>query len=750
MPAHHMNLDSPPMKLFMKKLTEASFALWVMAFICSWVFWHIILSWGAGEIGTCTMIVPHDGWLPFNNHASLRYLSFFDSTNGGIEAPLVPAIHYLTVIIWYVFSKTLSLNTSINAAQIQLLIMSFSMATTTLCSYHGFRKIAYHLFGEIGIHPRSEQNRDVISLVVTVFYIISPPVLVYMSYGVIWSPSIALSVGLLPLSIGLFMALLESPPTSAMARDQIALGATVGLITLALLLFFPLLIVLAALTVSYFSKFKANWQRFLVPAFIAILISLPTLYAIFCSLAPGTEFVPDYVTKNAAYGNIKGGFLTPLLERSAWILYNVWEPRIILNFYEHFYSLPFTATVLAVLFLVIYLAISKKLGKLLSGVFLFLIVSLFLIKGSNPPFGQLFEVLLDNIPIFLLIRTPDTKLSIIVHLAFALILLWGLLTAAKKIRYIIFAVAIAFAAINLTPIINGSAPFGIAPQSGKGYLIELSEAERKIEQILSAAPSWTRILTTSPGGNSLRSTGFFGYAEPLKFAVPSIFLQTGIEEVSSLEITGYLNDFKNGSLNALDKLEVNYIIVRKDRLSRGGSSEYINQIAELKSRYIPVVESDDIVMFRYSLPPELPMRIIGGQYSHFDVSLQSMSLYSLMLEKSTGASVKLLLNNTSNKYWRLISVGQEECKFMTPYVCAIYKILLRNADVYKPVRPDTANTDAHVIWELPSDINLVGKTLVIVFERQLLMVVFIALSVITLITSLAFALRYTFLRNKDA
>lgn len=698
------------------------------------------------------MIIPHDGWLPFNIQGSLRFLSFLDSTNGGIEFPLVPSIHFLTVIVWYIFSKSLSCCSSINGGQIQLLIMSFSMAVATFCSYHGFRRIGNSLNGVFGIHPVHKPKYELILLVITSFYILSPPVLVYMSYGVVWTISTALSVGLLPLSIGLFMALLESPSTSSTARDQIAFGTSVGLITLALLLFFPLLIVLAALIIPYFAEFKANWRRFLLPALIAILIASPTLYAVFTSLTPGTEFVPDYVNKNAAYGNIKGGVLVPLLERSAWILYNIWEPRLILNFYKHFYSLPFTVTVFAVLSLASYLAISKKRGFFLAGVLLFLVVALFLIKGSNPPFGQLFVALLDNISIFSLIRTPDTKLSIIVHLAYTLILLWGLIAAVGKIRYIIITVALTFAGINLMPIINGSAPFGL--QSSGGYLIELSESERRIAQILSAEPPWTRVLMvpTSVGKYTYRGTGFFGHLEPLKLIVPSIYLQTGMEEVSPLEVTGYIDDFEHGNLNALDKLEVNYVIIRRDRLSREQSDGFISQIAELKSRYIPVVESDDIIMFRHSTPSELPMRIMGGKYSHFDASLQAMSLYSIRLIQSAEASVMLSLSSTYNRHWRLVSVEPEKCEDIAVYVCAIYKLLTRSADVYEPVRPDAANVDAHVNWKLLPDINLMGKTLVIVFVRQLLMAGFMALSVLTLIFSLAFALRATLFekQGKDA
>lgn len=736
------------MKLRVRSFTGASLALWLGAYVCCWVLWHVILGWSAGEIRAWSIIIPHDGWIPFNTQASLRYLAFLDSTNGGIEAPLNPAIHFLTIIVWSVFTKTLSCCLSINAGQIQLLIMSFSMTVATYCSYYGFRKIGNSLTSVSGIPPIHKQKLKQILLVMTSFYILSPPVLVYMSYGVAWTLSIALSIGLLPLSIGLFISLLESPSTSATAKDQIAFGVSVGLITLALLLFFPLLMVLAALMVPYFAGFKTNWRRFLLPALIAILIASPTLYAVFTSLSPGTEFVPDFLNKNAAYGSISGGVLTPLFERSAWILYNVWEPRLILNFYSHFYSIPFTATVLAVLFLVIYIAIWGKRGKFLLGVLLFLILTLFFIKGANPPFGQLFVILLNNIPIFSLIRTPDTKLSIIVHLAYTLILFWGLITAQGKIRYLIVAVSIIFAAINVVPIVNGSAPF--ASQSGGGYLIELSEGERKIAQILSSEPPWTRVLTIPPTtGDSLRSSGFFTYSEPLKLVVPSTFLQTGIEEVSSTEITRHMDEFKNGNLNALDSLNVNYVIIRMDRLSRKRSIEYTKQIAELRSRYIPVVESDNIVMLRHAPPSELPMRITDGGYSNFDKSLQAMSLYSLVLTKPAGASVILSLSNTSNKNWRLVSVDSEKCTHFSAYICATYKLLTTSADVYKPIRPSSANVDAHNVWELPSDINLEGKTFVVVFMRQLWMVGFIALSLITLIFSFAFVLKDVSLSFKN-
>ena len=120
----------------------------------------------------------------------------------------------------------------------------------------------------------------------------------------------------------------------------------------------------------------------------------------------------------------------------------------------------------------IYSLYKDKFYKLCSLIIIFLIFSV----ASQPPFGQIFIWLIDNVPGFESIRTPDNKFGFFTQAILIVSLIKSWFQYSKILKKIILFSLLLVSIFNLYPVIKGKVVFGYNSQfsSNSTFIIDIS------------------------------------------------------------------------------------------------------------------------------------------------------------------------------------------------------------------------------------------------------------------------------------
>lgn len=296
--------------------------------------------------------------------------------------------------------------------------------------------IVFHSLSFVSINKIFQSSK--FSALITLIYCFSPYSSVLYSAGIIYQISTVVALGILPLFL---FKLMGFEPSNV--------GALIPLTTLlafGLLFIYPalLLILLTFFILWRQEKFvgvKGVVEQVLLPKRILsiVLLGLPFIFFIYLTVSLGND--KGAFLAGGTSTAIKGGIFYPLMQISAWGLYDIWSPRAILSFHNYFFENPFRIlSITLATFLICFLYKNKKYTPIFFVLFL-----AFFAKGPNPPFGDLFAFIINYFPFGYMIRSPDSKFGAFIAAWFIVAIYY----LPPKQKLIITALATLFLMSNL-------------------------------------------------------------------------------------------------------------------------------------------------------------------------------------------------------------------------------------------------------------------------------------------------------------
>jgi hypothetical protein len=104
------------------------------------------------------------------------------------------------------------------------------------------------------------------------------------------------------------------------------------------------------------------------------------------------------------------------MQITSWAFYNLWTPRAVVNFEAYYFTASYNILSMGIALLFIYFMMKNKAKYLI----IIFIIGIFLSKGHNKPFGDLYLWIINYSPFGYMIRTPDTKFGLIVSATYIL------------------------------------------------------------------------------------------------------------------------------------------------------------------------------------------------------------------------------------------------------------------------------------------------------------------------------------------
>lgn len=383
---------------------------------------YLVLLWifGLNEITSSgAVLVPHDTFYPLTDYLFGTVFATFNSAlnyGNNLAALMVLTPDALVILALKVFFN----NHNSQIIHIGLCLIVFHAA-----SYFSICKIF--------------NNSKLVGLL-TLCYCFSPYASVLYSAGIIYQLSTDISLGLLPLL--LFRLMQFNPKT-----DAFSLIPMIALLAFGLLFIYPALLLICLTLLLAMKKYRFSaildilstlWTPNKIIS-IAIM-SAPFCIFIYLMLLAGNDKAAFIA--NGTSTAIKGGIFYPLMQISAWGLYNIWEPRAILSFYNYFFENPYK--LLSILLPVLFITFLSKNKKVIP--IIFIIFLAFFSKGPNPPLGEVFTLIINNFPFGYMIRSPDSKFGAFIAAWFIVAIFY----LRPKQKIFIVSISLVFLATNLS------------------------------------------------------------------------------------------------------------------------------------------------------------------------------------------------------------------------------------------------------------------------------------------------------------
>lgn len=354
-----------------------------MPYLLSLGAYLLLLSiFGLSELFTPgSIFVPHDTFYPISDAIGITAFSFFNSAfnySNNLAALMVwgPDIIIIGALKFFFGNNTC-----------QIIHIFFCLIVFFSLSY----------FSILNIFQNSK-----LTALLTLCYCFSPYSSILYSAGIIYQISTVVALGILPLFL---FHLMNFEPRNV--------GLMIPLTTLlafGLLFIYPaLLLILLTIFIIWrrekFSGIKRIIEQVLIPRriLVIVLLSLPFIFFIYLTFSIGND--KGGLLAGGTSAAIKGGMFYPLMQISAWGLYNIWSPRAILSFHAFFFENPYRILSISLASCLIYFLYKNK--KFIPIAFVLFLA--FFAKGPNPPFGDLFTLIINYVPFGYMIRSPDSK-----------------------------------------------------------------------------------------------------------------------------------------------------------------------------------------------------------------------------------------------------------------------------------------------------------------------------------------------------
>lgn len=291
---------------------------------------------------------------------------------------------------------------------------------------------------------------------------------------------------------------------------------------------------------------------------------------------------------NKAYQAIKGGYFYQFIGFSNWGIYTGWSDRIFGGF-THFYSnLFFEASVFFLNALSCFYLIKHKKFVLLIVLAIFLVLSV----GDQPPFGFIYVFLLEHVPGFASIRTPDNKFGMFIQAIFLLNLLLECSRFKSRQKYFVTCLLLVSMIFLLPPLITGKTVFGLNSffSARSTYLLN-DHGER---QIASKIASSDFVLLIPGAGNFEHPSGRVGPIDPMPHYIEHYISYDAVVNDIHSPYSSYLT-------REIPEIppEINAIVYRK-------SFHKLRHVDWAKQGFVIAYEDEQSVLFKRDSQPRIP------------------------------------------------------------------------------------------------------------------------------------------------
>ena len=541
-------------------------------------------------------------------------------------------------------------------------------ATALLCVISGFAYSLDQLLGDVRI--ANQKGLQTLKAVMTACYVFSPYAFMQMNNGTFWSFAVFFSIAFVPTLLVVLLKTIIWCDSDEWRRRGIGFGLLVGVCSWWL----PLIMVVVFSTGFVWLRFffssekmpKNEIQVRIIPLVVGLTLGLlPVLIGSYYILGDtGIDANFGFVS-NATYNNIQGGLLTPFLQKFSWILYTDWAPKALHSYFKDFDGLGLRILYLAFIGVLTYALLKNTRNTHYQGLLVgFLVVylsAIFFSKGGSFPFGFVFASLINYVPGFNVVRTPDTKFGLVATASFFLCCVTaGTINKFVRRAVVVLGFAYLFVAIPLWwsgELINPTGP--------ARYMASLTPDEvNAINHLNNNADDGRVLILPGTGGGVISQDGYSYVGR--EYLVPSInrsvvSLQDGVVAGKS-SVMAAREFLENMDFLSLREMGIRYILVRK-------AKDFVHYHA-LKARSDQaslrlLIDGDRIALFA----------LIGSIKSievvdnHGDVLLSQLQqipflplgfLIDIDTQKPTQMPWHIRADVVPSKYWALLPLDEND------------------------------------------------------------------------------------------
>ena len=671
-------------------------------------------------------IVGHDWLVPLVDFKALEWMSTLREVNGGFVQGINPPMAFTTSLLY-----GLPLGWGVPERVVQAAGMTMTFAIVVALAMLGFDR----LLRQWG---RDDRSRRIDAALLALAYVVAPHTLIAISNGTFWIVSVALAVGVIPLYMH-FLLRCFGEDSGGFSWAPVA-GASLCAIVIAWSIFFIFPAALMGAAALVLRGWPSRSDLGKAAAIVALVLggSAPSLYGLYLSgIDPGWHSAVDMVWGNAAYGSIRGGVLTGFLEQATWLIYNFWQPRLVLGFPSHFSNAAHVALAFSSVAVLAALPLVQR-GELHTRRYLFVAVmfllAVFFVKGASEPLGFLFEAVLTRIPGGGLIRTPDTKFGVFVVAALAMASALALAQRRDSPRWFqhcVRAVMCLSIAYHALPLLDGRAIFAqrseLAPSyAAGGNAISLTPAEERIIAALRRDDQrGVMMLPPASGMATARRTGVFAYRIVVEELTPNPFFYADEDAIANNAATRAIlrSAVYEGRWNRLPELGVGFVLADHNVLGERANYRALYDAVRTSPAWTRVVDMGGYELYRLADRFAQPAASANGEggkdlLARAQVNT-SWALFDFAADASRGPA-SLVLQKPYNKYWRLVAL---------PAGCTLGAALCVTAAVVGGARllpPATSSPDIATVWLLGP--HEAAPRMVAIFLPQVVMYMLLALS----------------------
>jgi len=354
-------------------------------------------------------------------------------------------------------------------------------------------------------------------------------------------------------------------------------------------IFIPITIYLA---IIYCKAFLEIFNKRYTTEIALVFFSVVTMY--FLLKIHGISLLTNFdetnnFELNRSYQAIKGGYFYQFIGFSNWGIYTGWSDRIFGGF-THFFSNPiFQASLFSLNALSLYYFLKQKKYFLVLILIIFLVLSV----GDQAPFGFLYVFLLENVPGFASIRTPDNKFGVFIQGILLLNLLLAITRFKVREKAYIVLLLIGALIFLIPPLLTGKTVFGLKSiySSKSTYILE-SQGELKMAAQLSSNDF---VLLIPGAGNFDHPSGRVGPIDPMPHYIDHYVSYAAVIEDIHSPYSHYLNRKAQ-----VIPPEINAVIYRK-------SFSKFDKYDWASHGFYKVYEDEYSILYKKASEPKVPV-----------------------------------------------------------------------------------------------------------------------------------------------
>lgn len=513
---------------------------------------------------------------------------------------------------------------------VQFLFFSVKIATLLILGLYGLSKLSSLI---------SSSKNQVTLFLITVFYAFNSFTLVYW-HGTAFSYTALLAYAIAPLALYSFLTILLN---KANRSSLLLFILSLFLMSFTVYFFAVFLIILCGYTIFYILSNTSQIKRIVISILYMVLLYLPfaalNFFYLFDMFFNPIESVN--MSGGETYGILQGGLLYPLFMWFSWAIYVIWTPRSIYSFYEYFYAAPAIIAPFVVYGLAFYKIHSNLKKGFIVATVLLLLFFLFIIKGAQEPFGEVYIFLIENIPIFRVFRSPDSKIGFGIILMITVLLVMN----RQNIRDRLFTVLLSFVIIVQGFLIfSGIAIRGQNTETSEDRIMRITHEYKEIADFFNSQKEFGYVLT-DPGsdyahfdlGEGERHIGQDLLGKIVRLPFTTVSESGGITR-DAFEL---LQQLKEGeSFDSIQFFPIHYVLIRRDNLQTDPNPILLQQFTRnwekvYESRLFTVFENPSKTgiirskntTFKMVNPIEYHIEINAIKDHHTLVFLQSFNRY---------------------------------------------------------------------------------------------------------------------------